>query len=187
MRRYDGHANHLHPTPFGDADVNAFKKGNFLRRRHVPLRRQVDRVPWVDSNADVGQLSLEERHDLHPVRGYFHHANAYIVQVGERFYPSFSNSSRVRFSTGRSGMQNNAGPMASPCCTPLEQSILHLFPDFIWKTRLQISRRNIRRRTAWVPASKWPPPRAPPSGMLKHVGAFREDQPVFCLVVHPGA
>ena len=25
----DGNANHLHPTPFRDADVNAFKQGNY--------------------------------------------------------------------------------------------------------------------------------------------------------------
>ena len=30
-------------------------------------------------------------------------------------------------------MQNNAGPMASPCSTPLEQSMLRLSPDYIYK------------------------------------------------------
>ena len=32
-------------------------------------------------------------------------------------------------------MQNNARPMASPCYTPLEKSILRLSPEFIWKNR----------------------------------------------------
>ena len=30
-------------------------------------------------------------------------------------------------------MQNNAGPIASPCCTPLERSILRLSAKPIWK------------------------------------------------------
>ena len=48
------------PTTFGDADANAFKKGDLFRRRYVPFWGQGNRVARVDRNSDVGQLTLEK-------------------------------------------------------------------------------------------------------------------------------
>ena len=64
----DRNANHLYPTPFHDADVNAFKQGNFVQCRCMPLRKQGYRFARVNGDTDAGQLSLEERHNLHSVR-----------------------------------------------------------------------------------------------------------------------
>ena len=54
----DGNANNLHPTPFRDGDVNAFKLGNFVQCRHVPLRMQGHRFARVHVKTDAGQPSL---------------------------------------------------------------------------------------------------------------------------------
>ena len=49
--------------------------------------------------------------------------------------PSASKSSRNRFSPGHYARQNIAGPMGSPCWTPLVRAIVMVFPESIRKNR----------------------------------------------------
>ena len=87
-------------------------------------------------------------------------------------------------------MQNNTGPMASPCCTQLEQSILRLSPESIWKNAVADLSRAVtfgdERRECRQASGRLHEHRRPFDG-VEGVGAVREDQSVFRLVVHPGA
>ena len=67
------------PTTFGDADANAFKKGDLFRRRYVPLRGHSNRFARVDLNADVGQLTLEEGYNFHSTGCDLHYSDANII------------------------------------------------------------------------------------------------------------
>ena len=86
-------------------------------------------------------------------------------------------------------MQNNAGPMACPCCTPLEQSILRLSPESIWKnTVADLSPQHLA--TNGVSAGTQVAASASTAVRLTVLKALEQSVRIsqfFFLVVHPGA
>ena len=86
-------------------------------------------------------------------------------------------------------MQNNAGPMASLCFTPLEQSILRLSPESIWKnTVADLS--PLHLATNGVSAGTQVAASASTAVLFPVLNALEQsvrDDPVSYLVMHPGA
>ena len=112
-------------------------------------------------------------------------------QAGERFNASWLELSRVRFSTGKSGMQNNAGPMASLLLQPI--GIVDAAPFSSVHLEEQDGRGYLavafgdKRREYQHASGRLLREHRRPLDRVECVGGVCKDQSVLRLVVHPGA
>ena len=62
-----GHANCFYPPPFRKANTDAPQECNLFRRRHMPFRRQGNRLAGVSRSTYFAQLVLEKGHNPHMI------------------------------------------------------------------------------------------------------------------------
>lgn len=159
----------LTPPPFCNANADGPQKGNLFRHRQMSLRRPSGRLAGVMGNANFAQLVLEKDR----VRCDLRRADADIIEV------------LITFSAGK----DYAGPMASPFCTPLEQSILTLSPKYVWKKNgagsFALALGDERRERRHVSSRLCEHCRLLNGAKRDRVGS--NDGPVSCFMVYTGA